>query len=189
MRPKKVTGTKCYLSPLEKKDAEKFYQWMNDLGTTVYLNAWHNIMTLEQENKFIETVTGTVTKNYVLGIIDIKTDEMIGSTGFHKVDEMNRHAELGVVIGDIGSRGKGIGFEATQLMLDFGFHAMNLNNIYLRVYSFNKRAINLYKKIGFKKIGIHREAKIISDKKYNVILMDMVLSEFNAESKVLGLVK
>ena len=189
MRPKKVTGIKCYLSPLEKKDAEKFYQWMNDLGTTVYLNAWHMIMTLEQENRFIESVTGGDLKNYVLGIVDNKTDELVGSTGFHKVDEINRHAEIGLVIGDIGSRGKGIGFETSQLMLDFGFHALNLNNIYLRVYSFNKRAIHLYKKIGFKEIGIHREAKIIGDKKHDVILMDMVASEFKVESKVLGLVK
>lgn len=32
---KKLVGEKCYLSPIDANDAEKFTEWLNDLDVTV----------------------------------------------------------------------------------------------------------------------------------------------------------
>lgn len=55
-----------------------------------------------------------------------------------------------------------------------------MNNIYLKVYSYNKPAINCYKKIGFKEAGKLREAKIIAGIKYDEIYMDILAKEFKS---------
>jgi RimJ/RimL family protein N-acetyltransferase len=53
-----------------------------------------------------------------------------------------------------------------------------MNSIFLRVHSFNERAIRCYKKCGFKEIGIRREAYILGGKNYNQVYMDILAKEF-----------
>jgi RimJ/RimL family protein N-acetyltransferase len=67
-----------------------------------------------------------------------------------------------------------------MLTLDYGFNVLNLHNIFLKVYSFNSNAIKLYEKCGFKIIGSRREAKIISGKKFDIILMDILSAEYKS---------
>ncbi|WP_408955420.1 GNAT family N-acetyltransferase [Natroniella sp. ANB-PHB2] len=61
------------------------------------------------------------------------------------------------------------------------FQQYLINNIFLRVYSFNKRAVSCYKKSGFKEIGRRREAYIIGNKKYDDIYMDILATEFKGK--------
>jgi RimJ/RimL family protein N-acetyltransferase len=108
------------------------------------------------------------------------TNEVIGNVGFPKLDYINRIAEIGLFIGDKNYWGNGYGRQALELLLDFGFNLLNMNNIYLRVYSFNTPALNCYKKIGFKEAGKLRGAKIIVGVKYDEIYMDMLAEEFKS---------
>jgi len=94
--------------------------------------------------------------------VDLEREELIGNIGFVNLDLINKVGELGIFIGNKDYWGKGYGMEAIQLLLDFGFNMLNLHNVYLRVFSFNKPAINCYKKIGFKEVGRIREAKQIA---------------------------
>jgi RimJ/RimL family protein N-acetyltransferase len=66
-------------------------------------------------------------------------------------------------------------------MLDYGFNVLNLNNIILKVYSFNIRAIKSYEKVGFKLIGLRRQARIFGNKKYDEIFMDILAEEFESK--------
>ena len=62
------------------------------------------------------------------------------------MDYINRVGEVGIFIGNKNYWNGGYGYEALSLLLDFGFNILNLNNINLRVYSYNNHAINCYKK-------------------------------------------
>lgn len=77
-----------------------------------------------------------------------------------------------------GARNKGYGTEAIQLILDYGFNYLNLNNIKLDVLSFNERAIACYKKCGFKEYGRRRKSEFINGKYYDRISMDILKEEF-----------
>ena len=48
------------------------------------------------------------------------------------------------------------------------------------VFTFNKNAIGLYKKIGFKEIGTRRESRIIGNNKIDELLMDILPHEFES---------
>ena len=180
MKVKKLVGRKCYLSPINVEDYDQYYQWLNQSETTIYLSVFHEIITRHREKDVLDKLIRTENGNYVMAIVDSKSDKLLGNCGLLNVDHINRNAEFGIFIGDGQSRGKGIGEEATRLILDFGFNAINLNHIWLRVFTFNKNAIGLYKKIGFKVIGAKRQSRIIGNNKIDELLMDILPNEFES---------
>ena len=82
--------------------------------------------------------------------------------------------------GNKNYKGKGYGKDACNLILDYGFNVKNLNSIWLRTYEYNTQGRNLFEKIGFKLIGTMREARIIGEKKYDVIFMDILSREYKS---------
>jgi RimJ/RimL family protein N-acetyltransferase len=96
------------------------------------------------------------------------------------VDSVNRHAMLGIFIGEEAYRGRGYGPEAIRLLLDYGFNLLNLNSVMLGVMSFNQRAVRCYEKVGFREIGRRREARIIGGQRFDGILMDILADEFES---------
>ncbi|WP_245301366.1 GNAT family N-acetyltransferase [Thermoanaerobacterium butyriciformans] len=173
---KKLIGEKCYLSPMNVDDYEKYVEWVNDMEVAAGMLFASQIVTKEREKELVESLS----KDYNFAIVDIKGDELIGNIGFPKIDYINRVAEVGLFIGNKEFWGKGYGQEALNLALDFGFSILNMHNIYLRVYSYNKPAISCYKKVGFKEAGRIREAKRIAGERYDEIIMDILEDEYES---------
>ena len=175
---KKLIGKKCYLSPISVDDAEQYCEWINDAEVNKFMVFSSHQIGVEKERIILEDM---IKRNaQIFAIIDIEKDELIGNCSLFDIDHLNRKAEFGIFIGNKTYWGKGYGTEATMLILDYGFNTLNLNNIMLRVYSYNKRGISSYEKSGFKVIGNHREAKVIGSKKYDEIYMDILASEFKS---------
>ena len=93
----------------------------------------------------------------------------LGTCAFMNPDYRNRHAELAIVIGNKDYWSKGYGTEIMKKLLEWGFEGLNLNRLYLHVFSFNKRAIGLYEKMGFKEEGRLR-AMIYRDGHYHDLI-------------------
>lgn len=79
---------------------------------------------------------------------------LIGDVSLEHIAWRSREAELRIAIGDQVCWNQGYGTEACQEVLNFAFRQLNLELIYLRVDSRNTRAIRVYHKVGFKKIGL-----------------------------------
>ncbi|WP_027339748.1 GNAT family N-acetyltransferase [Halonatronum saccharophilum] len=175
---KKIVGERVYLSPMNPNDVEKYTKWINDLEVSINLGNPAQIYSLGKEKELLEELSK---EGNNLAIVDLERDELIGNCGLMNINQINRTAELGIFIGDKGYWSKGFGREAINLLLDYGFNLLNLNNILLKVYSFNKRAIKCYKRCGFKEIGRRREAYILGNKRYDFIYMDILASEFKGK--------
>ncbi len=176
---KKLVGTKCYLSPPSLEDAERWTEWDNDLQVTIPMGEEaYTPFSAEKTREIIENIVKK--QAHYFNIVDLKTNKTIGRCMLFAIDQVDRRAMFGIAIGDKTYWDKGYGQEATQLLLDYGFNLLNLHNIMLGVYSFNQRAISCYRKIGFKEMGRRREARIICGKKYDVVLMDMLATEFQS---------
>ena len=177
---KKLVGKKCYLSPIDVNDVEKFTEWLNDLEVTQNLIIYPHIISVENEKGFLEKLA----KEHTYSIIDNETNELIGNCGFNDIDNINQTAEVGIFIGNKKYWNKGYGTEALILLMDYGFKALNFHNIFLKVYSFNKRGIKSYEKIGFKIIGNKRESLLRGKERYDIILMDILYNEFYEKNKI-----
>ena len=177
---KKLVGKKCYLSPIDLNDAEKYTEWLNDLEVTANLGPLYGgIISVESEKDILKDLS----QKHNYAIIDIKTNKLIGNCGFLEIDNLNQTAEIGILIGNKKIWDKGYGTEAMVLLMDYGFKALNLHNILLKVFSFNERAIKCYEKVGFKIIGKRREALKRGDKIFDTIYMDILYNEFYEKNK------
>lgn len=174
---KKITGDKCYLSPVNPDDYERYTEWLNDPEVAVHLTLFSSVITLSGEREMLEKLSR---EGYTFAIVDMESDDLIGNCGFITVDMVNRTAELGVFIGNKRYWNRGYGEEAVTLALDYGFNILNLTNIMLSVFSFNRRAITCYHKCGFREIGRRRHAKLLGGREYDIIFMDILAEELRS---------
>ncbi len=104
----------------------------------------------------------------------------IGEINYTNWDSRNQKAEFGIKICELDEQGKGYGIDALYHFIDFMFRFLNLNKIELTTMIDNTRAQNLYKKLGFKDIGIIRDGYF--DSRYgrfsSIVYMDLLKSEW-----------
>lgn len=170
---KKLVGEKVYLSPMNIEDAEIYTKWLNDFNVTNGLGNSNLILSVEDEKEWIKENSN----KYQFAIVRLEDDKLIGNCSIHEIDQLRQCAEVGLFIGDEENRNKGYGKEVLNLLLNYGFDYLNLNNIMLKVFSFNERAINCYKKVGFKEIGRRRQSYYLKGKFYDTVYMDILREE------------
>ncbi|MFD2442658.1 GNAT family N-acetyltransferase [Bacillus sp. CGMCC 1.16607] len=83
-----------------------------------------------------------------LAIVDPAQDVLVGEVVVNMYDEQNNSMNFRILIGPRG-RNRGLGTEATQLIIDYVFTHTDINQITLGVYAFNPRAKIVYEKVGF----------------------------------------
>lgn len=172
-----VTGERVALGPIRRDHIPLYQQWMNQLETTRFLRM--GVYSFENEEDWYEKMARSETLDYltIYGYPDLRP---IGGTNLFKIDHANRTAELGIMIGDPASRGKGLGTEAVKLMCDYGFNALGLNNIILMTFEWNIAGQKAYEKAGFKEIGRRRQARWFAGRYWDDIYYDLLASEFES---------
>ena len=171
---KKLIGERCYLSPIDLDDAAKYTEWLNDLDTVRYLTLAPLVVSFEAEREILKSLS----KEHNYAIVENGQDRLIGNCGLMDLDRTNLTAEAGIFIGDKEYLGKSYGREALSLLVDYAFRYLNLQNIMLRVYSFNDRALKCYDGLGFKTIGRRRKALRRNLETHDVIFMDLIPEDF-----------
>ncbi len=170
----RIIGKNIMLREYKEEDIEKIQKWVTDRDVTRYLSSHFDFsQSLKKTEEFVENAMDSDFTGFV--IADKKTGEYIGQIDFN-IDRKNRVGTLGIVIGIKKKQNQGIGTEAMELFINFGFNELNLNRIELDVMSYNKKAIRVYEKLGFKKEGCKRK-KFYRDGKYHDIYIYGLLKE------------
>lgn len=174
----KIEGDNLYLSPVNVDDCELYTKWINDLSVAVPLGNASQVFTIQKEKEEMEEFSKG---GYNFAILLKENDQLIGNCSLFHMFDVHRNAEVGIWIGEEDCRGKGYGPEALRLILSYGFKVLNLHNIFLRVFSFNERAMKAYKKLGFREIGRRTEAYCINSHFYDVIFMEILDRDFECK--------
>ena len=104
-------------------------------------------------------------------------EELVGMTCFWGIDLHNRRAHLGLGIGE-EHRGRGIGTDATRVMLHYGFVDRGLHRVQLEVLATNAAALRVYEKAGFREDGRMREAAWVRGGFVDEVYMSVLATEF-----------
>jgi len=143
-----IEGEKVILTPIP--DSNEFYElylkWISNedlkrkLGEEGTKYTWEEIKVMHDEwkNDF---------KNMTFCILNKQTKEPVGDINIFDSEEFKGMPEISIMIGD--HSGKGFGTEASQLLLNFAFKKLKLDEVHLSVYKDNLPAVGLYKKLGF----------------------------------------
>jgi len=106
-------------------------------------------------------------------------DRLIGMTRLYDVDHLHGSAVLGLSVGRRSEWGRGFGTDASRVTIRYGFQELNLHRIWLDVFGYNDRARALYERLGFEVEGRLREHMLRDGRRYDVILMGLLRSEWN----------
>lgn len=174
-----IRGEKVALGPLERELLPEYRRWINDFGTVRTLGAPPRPMTAEQEEDWYEgrSKAQCETPFTIYALPELRP---VGIAGLHEIDHRNRSAGFGIVLGEAGYRGRGLGTETVRLALDYAFTALGLHNVMLSVYEFNQAGRRAYEKAGFREIGRRRECRLMGGRLWDEIFMDCLSEDFHS---------
>ena len=109
------------------------------------------------------------------------SDEYLGEIVLTDIDEAHGSARLRLSMRP-GSRGRGYGTEAIDLVLGLAFDGYGLHRVGLEVLSVNPRALALYEGVGFRVEGRLREAYRDGDRWCDGVVMGLLEHEFRART-------
>jgi RimJ/RimL family protein N-acetyltransferase len=170
---------KVQLRELTLHDTEDRYQWCLDKEVTKHLNmpGKYPPFSREETQSWIEMCMNK-TNGYEQKAIITEKGKHIGWIDLKNIDRLNKHAELGVAIGDKRYWGRGYGLAAMQEMLQWGFEELELNKIWLRVEVDNEKAIKSYRKMGYVEEGILRQDRWRNGEFVDRLRMSIIREEF-----------
>ncbi len=116
-----------------------------------------------------------------LMIVDKSTGRCVGEVVLNEWDELNESCNFRILIGPDG-QDRGLGTEATRLIVDYAFAHLPLHRIGLEVYSFNPRAHRVYEKVGFVAEGTRRDALLYDGERIDAIMMSLLKPEWQRPS-------
>ncbi|NMH67951.1 GNAT family N-acetyltransferase [Bacillus sp. RO3] len=169
---------KVQLRELTLDDVEDRYQWCLDQDVIKHLNMPEKYppFSREETERWIEMCMKK-TNGYEQRAIMTEVTH-IGWVDLKNIDQLNKHAELGIAIGDKTYWGKGYGLAAMKEMLMWGFHELGLNKIWLRVEVDNEKAIKSYLRMGYVEEGILRQDRLRNGEFVDRLRMSILKQEF-----------
>jgi diamine N-acetyltransferase len=173
-----IIGEKVRLRPIERDDLPRYVEWFGDPEVRRHLLLYLPF-SLAQEERWFENLLGRLERQEaVLMAIETAEGVHIGNVGLETIDWKNRHAELGIMIGDKTYWNQGYGTDAIRTLLGLAFREMCLHRVFLRVDVDNGRGIRCYEKVGFQKEGAMRDVVFKEGAYGDQYLMSILQSEF-----------
>lgn len=160
-----LTGQRLYLRALGDGDATVEYcAWLNDPEVTRFLSTKH--ATIEELQTYIEQKS-VQSDCFFMGMFLKDSGKHIGTIKLEPIDIPGKRATIALMVGDKNYWGQGYGPESMQLLIDYCFNELHLEEVNLGVRSNNTPAIRSYQKLGFietarEKDAIH-DGEIVSD--------------------------
>ncbi len=169
-----LRGERIILRAIEREDLPNYVQWFNDPVVLEYFGA-HLPLSLAQEEGWYENM---LRDSSVCNFAVEFEGQHIGGGGFSSIDGRHRNAEVGLFIGVPELWDQGLGRDALETLIRFGFQQLNLHRIYLRVFVENKRAVHMYEKVGFRQEGRWRQAEFRHGRYHDTLWMSILHDEW-----------
>ena len=173
------------LSPIDNVEIDLLQKWQNDVNIKYPLMGFRFPIQKKSIENWLEDVRNENGSSRVIYAIFID-DLPLGMVSLHGIDYVNSKVFYGIYINGKKNHNKGVGYAASQLALDFAFHAMGLNRVELEVLVSNKNAISLYEHIGFVNEGIKRNSFFADNKFIDVQIMSILKNEFVFDKKLIS---
>ena len=166
-----LTGKIVELRPLKESDKEHTLKWRNDLSLIKLTQGIRFPKTNEMENEWFNSVLTDVRNNAFYFAIVLKVNNSVdGIIQVTQIDWLSRKCQIGLSIGAETDRGKGVGYESMQLLINYLSEILNIRKISLSVVAYNQCAISLYRKLGFTLEGTLKEEFYWEGKYHDVLI-------------------
>lgn len=153
-----IGGKNINLTPLSNEHlSDAYLTWLNSPEINEHSSRGRLPITRDDLIEFIRNANIGNNK-LVLAVIHIESELHVGNISLQSINLIDRNAEIAFLLGEAKMWGKGIMFEAGQLLIKHAFEQLNLNRIYCGTSTQNLGMQKLAQKLGMKQEGIRREA-------------------------------
>jgi RimJ/RimL family protein N-acetyltransferase len=172
-----LTGELVILRPLVEDDYEALAEAMDDPEVARFTGS-HEEISEERAREWMRT-RAEQPDRMDLAIVDKATGLVVGETALNQWSPPDESCNFRILIGPKG-RDRGLGTEATRLIVGYGFEVLGLHRIELGVFAFNPRAQRAYEKAGFVVEGVQRDALKWDGEWVDSIVMSILAPEWQA---------
>ena len=169
-------GKTLVLREANINDAEGMLRYLNVVGgesDNLLFGENEFQLTVEQEKGYIETMRENDNALMAIGVINGEVIS-IAQVAAPPRKRIAHNGELAISVKK-EYWGMGVGTEMMKVLIGFAKETGVIKNISLGVKSDNEKAIKLYEKMGFEKVGAHKNFFNINGVYYDEILMDLYL--------------
>ncbi|BET50036.1 GNAT family protein [Kitasatospora aureofaciens] len=179
-----LTGDKTVLRPFTAEDADVMWEIVNDPEVVRFTFEPTTELTLDRLRSWYGVRTADPDR-LDLAVTDRATGELVGEVVLYEWDPAARSCTFRTLMGPRG-RGRGLGSEATRLVVGHAFEQVGLHRVQLEVYADNPRARRVYEKAGFVVEGIRRQAALRDGAWVDDVLMAVLDHEWAAHGSGAG---
>lgn len=179
-----MEGEKVRLVPYSREHIPDIYSIVNDEQVMYYFSGGYiskSIEKIEQEYQE-EYLTDDTKQIWIISAKTIHKSMNVGKIWLQRINFTHRSAEFGIQINK-SNWGKGYGTEAMELLIRYVFDTLAFKRLYCSVLEYNKPAINLYKKLGFKYEGKYRAGAYIGGRYCDMYLYSILRYEWVKKKK------
>ncbi|MFR1709313.1 MAG: GNAT family N-acetyltransferase [Clostridium sp.] len=170
------SGKELLLRRPKEEDAEAMIEYLNIVGgesNNLLFGKNEFRLTVEQEKEYIKSINDNENALMLLGIIDNKIISVSQVSASNR-KRIAHNSELAISVKK-EYWGMGIGTAVMESLIDFARSSNTIKTISLGVKGSNKKAQHLYEKLGFEKVGVHKNFFNIDGNYDDEILMDLYL--------------
>jgi RimJ/RimL family protein N-acetyltransferase len=133
---------------------------------------------IQERDWFLHYDRSPTPMDMVLGVVVHEGERLIGTVGIHHISWVNRVGEIGILLGDKENWGRGFGYDALSLLIDWAFRSLDLHRVDSRVLSGNVRSERLMRKLGFVEEGRARSKYYRDGARQDEIIFGMLRDEW-----------
>lgn len=115
---------------------------------------------------------------YLFGIRLLSGDTLIGFIEIDNILWSHGAAWFSIAIAPREYWEQGYGTEAARLALTFAFQELNLHRVQATVFSYNRRSMAMFERLGFRREGAFREFLHRDGQRYDMLLYGILRREF-----------
>jgi RimJ/RimL family protein N-acetyltransferase len=177
-QPATLAGPRLRFVALGPEHFEAVQRWRSDPEVTRY---W-----ITQEVPDADAIRQWYARNQADGALVwaiLSDDEPVGYVTLFELDDVNRKAELALMIGERSTWGQGFAKEALTTILRHAFTpkdagGLGLHKVWLAVFAENTAARRAYARIGFREDGVLRDDMFRDGAWHDQMLMSVLEDEF-----------
>lgn len=173
-----IIGDGVTLLPFDEKYLDIVHKWINQPDVRSGTGSEGPVSTFAHRRWYEQVMSDPQSRIFIIGRGAGADAQPVGTIALRRIEHRAHSAEYSIYVGDHASRRMGVAFEATVLIMRFGFMVLGLNRIYLRVMQCNVAAVRLYDKLGFVSEGVAREDAFLNGRFESSICYSMLSREF-----------
>lgn len=158
-----------------EEDLDEMLRYVNELiADDTYVLISGNPQTKEEEVKFLNQLLTDIQYGNALSLVIEQNGRIVGMTGVAREKFRMRHVGMLGISLAAGVRGEGIGTMAFSTIIEES-KKMELRLLTLHCFENNSRALHMYEKFGFVRVGMIPKAVLFREKYIGQIIMYLPL--------------